>query len=165
MLKDLHVPIELPSLGRELTEEEIEAVKEEHIGRQIQRWPRSFRLYFSSLDLDVFEANMRPSESTMEVRNFSVGVRELAGHGLGTRILKEGISLGKRMDPDLETITTSWEHISVLNAFAKVLGPENVAARAGRVNYGHGYDKPLEDIIVPGISRVQWIEATLGQDS
>jgi hypothetical protein len=161
MLKDLHVPLELPSRGEEFGEAEIEAIQQEHLRPVISRTPRGFHLCLDSINKQVFEAKMRRQEPTMEVTNFSVGYKELGGYGLGAKILEAGIEIGRRMNPELDKITTGWEHISVLNAFAKVLGPENVAARAGRENYGHGYDKPLEELIVPGITRVQWIEAVL----
>ncbi len=161
MLKDLYVPVELPSRGEEFDTSEVEAIKQEHLRPVIVRRPRGFRLCLDSLGMPVFEASMRSQEPTMDITNFSVGYKELAGHGIGTKILEEGIAIGKRMNPDLDKITTSWEHISVLNTFAKVLGPENIAARAGRENYGRGYEKPLTELITPGISRVQWIEATI----
>ena len=160
-IKDVYVPLEISSKGREFDAAEIEAIKQEHLRPAIYRTPRSFHLWLDSLEIPVFEANMRRHEPTMEVINFSVGFRELGGHGIGTRILEEGIAIGKRMNPKLDKVTTNWEHISVLNTFAKVLGPEHVAARAGRENYGQGYKKPLEELVRPGLTRVQWIEASL----
>lgn len=165
MLKDIYVPIELVAHGETFDNERIAALKQERLKKVIQRRPRGFRMILQSLGVEVFAADLRAHEPTMDIKNLSVGCRELAGHGLGTRILEEGIAVGRRMNPDLDKLTTSWEHVSVLNTIAKVVGVDNVAARCGRENYGQGYDRPLEALLEdsPQATRVQWIEASLPQ--
>ncbi len=117
------------------------------------------------------EVEFSDDESAMSIIQFNIGDKELAGHGIGSRLLRHAIEYGFENYERLQRLTHASANLALLNTVIKVVGEEYVSVCNRAERYGFGTARPLEDMFQTQPYREEYpylvdsVEAALDRDA